>query len=227
KELLGFYVTGHPLSPYAPILEKYVIANSVQMAALPARGMTRTAGMIAGIQQGFSKKSNKPYAMITLEDLEGSFQILAMNENYDKYREHFVVNKALMIIGEVNNGEDRPKVFPTEIMPLEDAPRKFTKQVHFRLNTAHLDPEKIQQAFDLAQAHPGRCPLFLCMKYPAGQMVFIEAHERYRVMPSLELERAVNSLFGEDTYYAKVDTTVPERVKPRWEKKSQDNGGDE
>ena len=43
--------------------------------------------MISAVQQGVSKKSGKPYAMVTLEDLEGAVQILCMNENYDKYRE--------------------------------------------------------------------------------------------------------------------------------------------
>src|SRR5678815_4200084 len=100
--------------------------------------------MIAAVQSGFSKKSGKPYALVTLEDLEGSVQVLCMNENYDKYRELLVPNKAILVIGEVNNGEDKPKIFPQEIVLLEEAPRKFTKQVHLRLHTAHLGPEHIQ-----------------------------------------------------------------------------------
>ena len=77
--------------------------------------------------------------MVTLEDLEGSVQILCMNENYDKYRELARARtKRFSSIGEVNTGDDKPKIFPQEIMPLEDAPRKFTKQVHFRLHTGRI-----------------------------------------------------------------------------------------
>src|SRR4030095_10996619 len=141
KELLGFYVTGHPLTPYAAILEKYALTNTAKLAELPNRSLTRIGGLIAAAQHGFSKKSGKPYSMITLEDLQGSVQVLVMNENYDKFRSLLEVNKAIMVIGEVNTGEDRPKVFPQEIFPLEEAPKKFTKQVHFRLHTAHLKPE--------------------------------------------------------------------------------------
>src|ERR1051325_8397744 len=64
-----------------------------------------------------------------------------INENYDKYRELFTVGRAVLVVGEVNNGEDKPKIFPQEIMPLEEAPRRYTKQVHFRLHTAHLTPQ--------------------------------------------------------------------------------------
>jgi len=44
------------------------------------------------------------------------------------------LNKALLIVGEVNNDDGPPKMFPTEIMPLEDAPKKYTRQVHLRVN---------------------------------------------------------------------------------------------
>jgi len=121
KELLGFYVTGHPMTPFAPLLEKYCLHNTVTAKELPPRTLTRLGGMVSGVQQGFSKKSGKPYAMITIEDLEGTASMLLMNDNYDKFRELVVQGKALLVVGEVNNDEDRPKLFPQEIMPLEDA----------------------------------------------------------------------------------------------------------
>jgi len=224
KELLGFYVTGHPLTPFAPILEKYALATTSTLAALPNRSLTRIGGLIAAVQQGVSKKSNKPYAMVTLEDLEGSVQILCMNENYDKYRGLLILNKAILVIGEVNNGEDKPKIFPQEIMALEDAPRKYTRQVHFRLYTAHLQPGDLDSVRDLALEHPGKCPLFLCFLRPGGEAVFIEPHEKFSVAPSMELHQAADARFGNDTYYVKVDSSLPERAPRKWEKRSSDNG---
>ncbi len=219
KELLGFYVTGHPLTPFAPILEKYSLHNTASLAQLQSRSVTRIGGMIAAVQNGVSKKSGKPYSMVTLEDLEGSVQILCMNENYDKYRDLLVQGKPLLVIGEVNTGDDKPKIFPQEIMPLEDAPRRFTKHVHLRLHTAHLDPEKLQAIHELIAAHPGKCPLFLSFIRPTGEIVFIETHEKFFITPSRELQEAAEHLLGEDTYYAKADTTLPERQRRAWERK--------
>jgi hypothetical protein len=62
---------------------------------------------------------------------------------------------------------------------------------------------------------------------PEGSTVFVGTHERFGVTPSLELEHATDQLLGEDTYYAKVDTTLPERQKRAWERKPDSNGGDE
>ena len=227
KELLGFYVTGHPLTPLAPLLEKFCLHNSTTAKTLAARTMTRIGGMVGAVQQGMSKKSGKPYAMVTLEDLEGTFSMLLMNENYDKYREHLVSGKALLVVGEVNNEEDKPKLFPSEIMPLEDAPRKFTKQVHLRLYPAHVDGAKLEAARALVEAHRGKCPLFLCFRYPDAPPLFIETHERYAVAPTLAFQRAVDELLGEETYYAKVDTSAPERPKRAWERRGSGDGGDD
>jgi DNA polymerase-3 subunit alpha len=223
KELLGFYVTGHPLTPFAPILEKYCLANTAKLAELPNRSLTRIGGLIAAVTHGFSKKSGKPYSMVTLEDLEGSVQLLVMND-YDKFRPLLEANKAILVVGEVNTGEDKPKIFPQEIMPLEDAPKKYTKQVHLRLHTAHLKPEQLNAVTELVAAHPGKCPLLLCFMRPGGEIVFVDTNERFNVAPSLTLQQEADARFGEETYYAKVDTTPPERAPRRWERKNGNSG---
>jgi len=73
-------------------------------------------------------------------------------------------------------------------MPLEDAPRRFTKQVHLRLHAA-LDPEKLQAIHELVGYYPGKCPLFLCFRRPSGEVVFIETHEKFFVAPRVNFKR--------------------------------------
>jgi DNA polymerase-3 subunit alpha len=226
KELLGFYVTGHPLTPFAFVLEKYSLSTTKALAGLSNRALTRIGGMVAGLQQGFSKKTGKPYCLFTLEDLEGTVQVLCMNENFDRYRHLLVENNPLLVIGEVNNGDERPKLFPQEILLLEDAPRKFTKQVHLRLHTAQLRVEDLDRLHEVVMAHPGKCPLFLCFRRPGGEVLFLETHEKYFVTPSRQLQAAADALLGEGAYYPKVDTSLPERAPRRWERPA-DGGGDD
>ncbi|MGA2029888.1 MAG: DNA polymerase III subunit alpha, partial [Verrucomicrobiota bacterium] len=225
KELLGFYVTGHPLTPFVPILQKYTLSNTVKLSELPNRSLTRIGGMISAVTHGFSKKSGKPYSMVTLEDLEGSVQLLVMND-HEKFRPLLEANKAILVIGEVSTGEDKPKIFPQEIMPLEDAPKKFTKQVHLRLHTAHLKPEDFESVREIVAANPGKCPLLLCFMQPGGGTVFMDTNERFAVTPSLKLQHEADARFGEETYYAKVDISLPERQQ-RWPRKNDAGNGTE
>jgi hypothetical protein len=96
-------------------------------------------------------------------------------------------------------------------------------QVHYRLNTAHLNPELLDRVHGLTAAHPGRCPLYLCFRKPTGEIAFVEAHERFQVSPSQALQEAVDELLGEETYYAKIDTALPERQQRRWERRADDS----
>ena len=225
KELLGFYVTGHPLTPLAPLLQRFSLANTSQLAGLPNRSLTRIGGMISAVSHGVSKKSGKPYSMVTLEDLDGSVQLLVMND-YDKFRPLLEMNKAILVVGEISTGEDRPKLFPQDIIPLEDAPKKYTKQVHLRLAMAHLQPDDLPKVAELVASHPGKCPLLLCFMRPEGGSIFVQTHDRFGVAPSLELEHEANRRFGEKTFYAVVDKTLPEKPRRSWEKKADTNGSE-
>jgi DNA polymerase-3 subunit alpha len=129
----------------------------------------------------------------------------------------FVAGRVVLVTGEVSAGEDRPKVFPQEIIPLEEAPRRLTRQVHLRLRLEDLTPESLLAARDLVQAHHGSCPLFLCLQGRGGGVAFVEVNDRYHVTPSLELQSAVTDMFGSGAYYAKADPTLPERPRHRWE----------
>ena len=224
KELLGFYVTGHPLTPFLPLLQRYALATTAQLAQLPRFSITRVGGLVTGVQQGVSKKTQKPYALATLEDQDGTVQLLCLNENFDKFRELLQPKAVLLVTGEVNLGDDRPKLFPVDILPLEDAPRRFTKQVHVRVPTVELVP-KLDAVRALVTQHRGKTPLLLCLTQPLGELVFIETHEDYFVLPSLRLQNDLEALLGPGSYYAQVDLTLPPKPQRRWEKRSATGNG--
>jgi len=219
KELLGIYVTGHPIKPFLPLIEKYCTVNTAGLAELANRSMVRLGGLVTATQQGFSKKSGKPYAMTTLEDMHGTVQVLLMNENYDKYRQFLVEGKPLLVTGEVNNSEDKAKIFPQEIIPLEDTPRRFTKQIQVRLDANKMSGPLLMELRNIVTSHAGKCPLILCIKHSSGAWGIIETNEKYNVTPTLDLQHAINTRFGKHAFFAKADTTLPDRARRAWEKK--------
>ena len=75
KELLGFYVTGHPLDEYRRDLEsgKYVPINALGEAE--DRGTVQVAGALISVEKKFTKKDSKPFAIVMLEDLTGSVEV--------------------------------------------------------------------------------------------------------------------------------------------------------
>ena len=92
------------------------------------------------------------------------------------------------------------------------------------LSFKHAKPGLIR---DLIAAHPGKCPLLLCFLRPGGEVIFLETNERFNVMPSRQLQQEADRLFGEQTYYVKVDTSLPERAPRRWERRSEDGAAED
>ncbi|MGA4579529.1 DNA polymerase III subunit alpha [Limisphaera sp. VF-2] len=211
KELLGLYLTGHPLAPYAPLLEQYSLTTAADLPQLPPRTATRLGGLVVSVQEGFSRKTNRPYLIATLEDLTGTVQVLAFDEAGERCRAVLQPNAAVLVLGETSNEEGSVKLFIWDAIPLDEAPARFTKQVHLRIYPATSRPELLDEIRQLVEAHPGRCPLYLCFIRPGGETVVLEAHERFRVKPSLAFQRAVEQLLGNNGYYVKVDLTPPER----------------
>ena len=188
--------------------------------------MARVGGLVSAVQQGVSKKSGKPYAMVTVEDLTGAVTLLAMNDSFDKFRDLFVVNMPLLVVGEVSTGEDKPKLFPTDILKLEEAPRRLTKQVQLQLDHAQLDRERLESVRNILEAHAGRVPFYLRVRVPSGALVFIEPNDRYVVAPSVELEKALEAVCGPQCFLVSADRSLPERALRRWEKSEEgDDGG--
>jgi hypothetical protein len=85
----------------------------------------------------------------------------------------------------------------------------------------------LESVRELVAAHPGKCPLLLCFMRPGGEVIFVDTNERFSVMPSQKLQQEADARFGEETYYAKVDTTLPERAPRRWERKAESGNGEE
>ena len=222
RELLGFYVTGHPLAPYEPVLRRYAHSDTAKLATLPHRTITRLGGLVTAVQTGVAKKTGRPYALATLEDLEGSVQVLLTGETFDSFRELLRVGATLLVIGEVNLSDERPKIFPLEVLPLEEAPRKLTTQVHVRLRADQLGADTLRAVRDLARAHHGRTPLFLCAVRPGGERVYIQTAAEFHVQPSLELQRAVDALCGPGAYLPVVDQSLPTRPARRWPRQPAD-----
>ncbi len=228
KELLGFYFTGHPLAPYASLLEQYGLASTATLADLPNRTLTRIGGLVTAVQYGISKKTSKPYLIATLEDLAGAVQVLFMNDAYSQAREVVKPNAAIMVIAEVNVAEDKPKLFAHEALSLDEAPARFTKCVTVHLDTAKLTTEQLEQLHEIVSAHPGQCTLVLHFMQANGTPAAIRAGEQFRVKPSRQLQEAIERLLGPGAYEPKIDTALAPRPIRRTERngtpQKSDNG---
>jgi len=223
KELLGFYVTGHPLTQYADILRRYELASTTHLAQLQDGQATRLGGIVSKLVPKLTKHG-KPMAILTLEDLDGVVEVLVFPEAYAKCGGTLKADTAVFVTGAVNLREDKPKVYADQIIPLTDVPKRFTKAVHIRLTTTAANEAILRQIQTILRAHAGTVPVMFCFMYPEGKLVFLEAHEQFSITPDQALVDELETLLGEDAVWLKVDTEklTAASVTPRrpWERKT-------
>jgi len=224
KELLGFYVTGHPLSQHAEILRRYELASTAQLAQLQDGQSTRIGGLISKLTPKLTKQG-KPMSILTLEDLDGSVEVLCFPETHAKCVMHLKADAPVFVTGVVNLREDKPKIFADQVIPLTDVPKRFTKAMHIRLSMSTASEDLLARIHDLLLANTGGVPVMFCFIFPDGKLVFLEAHERFSVVPSSELVVALEDLIGEDSVWLKVDAEklAAQTASPR---KTWGGGGD-
>ena len=205
KELLGFYVTGHPLSEFAEVLRRYELASSGQLGQLQDGQVTRIGGIISKLSPKTTKQG-KPMAIMTLEDLDGSVEVLVFPESYARYGPSLKADAAIFVCGMVNLREDKPKIVADQVIALEDVPKRFTKAVHIRLSVGTTEDAVLARLHEVMRAHKGSIPVLFCFIYPDGKLVFLEAHEHFSVSPTQQFVRDIEAILGEDSVWLKVDS---------------------
>ncbi len=106
KELLGFYVTGHPLDAYAALLAERKYQTIASLTELPDRATFKIAGAIVQVDKKFTKKEGKPFAIVFLEDLTATLEVVLWNEVYTTVADGLVLGRVIGIHGKLDRRDD-------------------------------------------------------------------------------------------------------------------------
>ncbi len=133
KEVLGIYVSGHPMEAWQGMWEKNITAKSLDFALDEETGRAEVTdglrytigGMVSQKVEKYTKKNQK-MAFVTIEDLVGSVEVLVFPAYYDKYKDLFTQNRRLFIYGRASVGDDPVgKLVLEKAAPFEDVPREL------------------------------------------------------------------------------------------------------
>jgi DNA polymerase-3 subunit alpha len=215
KELLGFYISGHPFTPFQADAKRLSTHSIAELAQGEHRSIVRIAGLASGITKGITRKSGKPFLSFQLEDGQGSVSILGFGEQSEKWFPLLKENEPYIVTGQLNANEKETKLFAEEVAPLYTFLRDCTQQVHIKLDHKQTTPEKLDDLFKLIRNFNGSCPLLIGFYYPDGQYVWLESDEAHFIRPEKELADAVNALFGSRSWSVRLNIPPLPETK-RW-----------
>lgn len=132
KEVLGVYISGHPLEDYIGLIEKNTTASSLDFLideetqrAKVKDGLTYTiGGMVAGKTVKLTK-NNQNMAFISLEDLFGTVEVIIFPRDYTRYREYLEEDRKLLIRGRASVSEEEGKLICEQVIPFDQVPKEL------------------------------------------------------------------------------------------------------
>ena len=106
KELLGFYVTGHPLDAFAQFLSTRNYQTIASLGEMPDRAIFKIAGAVVQIDKKFTKREGKPFAVIWLEDLSGTLEVVLWNEVFNEVATTLALGRVAVLKGTIDKRDD-------------------------------------------------------------------------------------------------------------------------
>ena len=193
KEMLGFYVTGHPLARYAQQLKRFTSISTANLSTCNDGQEIKLVGLIAKIKQTLTRAKQEKMAILKLEDLQGIVEVLVFPATYQKIYRCILPNTVVVVKGRLNLREDTPKIVANDIFAVDE--------VYKLISAISIDISGIREnLFDslkelLASSHGGT-PVYLHLNTPAKSKVRLVVGENLFISPSEKLIQDIENLLG-------------------------------
>jgi DNA polymerase III subunit alpha len=199
KEILGFFISGHPLEKYRDKLEDLRALSTEEIGALTkSTGKDEnitTAGIITNLRVLKSKRGDF-YAQGALEDMAGSVEMLVFPEAYRKLQEKVKLEVPVLIRGGVRIEEGaNPKLTVNDISPLEEAKVPLPNSLRIRVPLETANESTVDALHTLCARQKGAAKVLFDVERQGDFMVVMEA-EGYNVLPDRNFIARVEELCG-------------------------------
>jgi DNA polymerase III subunit alpha len=203
KEVLGFYLSGHPLSEHEWELEHYVTPLH-ELEELPDGHEIRVAGLIRGFSKSTVKKTQETYGRFILEDLHSHVEVIAWPEVYRKYQNLLAKDKLVALKGRLDKSGDRIQIIANEAVDMNEMAVKWAKGIHLTLNVVGLDDSLLPKVKAVCERHPGTVKVYFRLQTTHHGLMVLEAGPHLTVRPSRAFLREIYSLLGEESIEIEV-----------------------
>jgi len=199
KEILGFFISGHPLEKYKDKLQDLQALSLAEIGAMTkSTGKDETiatAGILANLRVLKSKRGDF-YAQATLEDMTGSIDMIVFPEAYKRLQDKVKLEVPVLVRAGVRIEEGaNPKITAAEIMPLEDAKVPLPRALRIRVPLETAGESTVDDLHSLFQQRKGEARVLFDVERAGDFMVVMEA-QGYNVLPDRNFIARVEQLCG-------------------------------
>lgn len=206
RELLGVYMSGHPLTQHVPVLRYYGLVGTQKVPQLGAHASVRLGGILTSVQLKLTRHK-ETMAIAKLEDLEGDIDVIVFPAVYKACAGCLQQDAVVVVSGEVSVESDRAKILAREVYPIEEVPRRLPQAVGLHIPAHRMSDEVLSSLRDILRRHRGSTPVTLCLQFPTGEKVFVRTDESFTVRADDALLRELDQFLGERNIYVALRST--------------------
>ncbi len=189
KEVLGFFVSGHPMDKYREKLRNMKVVDTAAACEMkpepqqfrrggpqgPDPSEIQIAGVITGLKVAKSKRSGELYAQAVLEDTVGKIELIAFPQSYEKLAEKLKIDVPVVVRGVLRGEEDSaPKLAVSAIQALEDIKLKLPEALRIKVPLHSPDLQLLAKLMGLFRDSPGAGKLLLDFEEPGEFCAVLE-----------------------------------------------------
>ena len=187
KELLGFYISGHPMNAYAGLAEAITTHTEAQILAEGDRIEFRMCGVASGITKKLSRKDNRPWAFFNLASKRATISVNMYSEAFENHGKSLGENQPVVILGTVMRGTDGARLNVKECYPLDAYLPGAVRKVTWLLHPDHRElPDFLQKLRAAINASGGETRVELAFVFEGRAAPIAETAPslNWRVTPS-------------------------------------------
>src|SRR5437016_5500408 len=199
KELLGFYVSGHPLDAYADVFAAKNYRSIASLSGLDDRAPFRIAGAIVEVEKKFTRKEGKPFAVVWIEDRADMLEVVVWNEVYLKVSDALETGRVVEIKGTLDKRDEIPRAVAQEIKTLSSRKPNGATEGSTDEESAVLlqfpaatTGDELREVRRILSSSPGRRPVRLLFDRANGNALRLDASAEFSINLTRELEEKLS-----------------------------------
>jgi len=195
KEVLGFYISSHPLAPFAAKLRLMADTNSSSLQDRKDGDTVTFVGIVSGIREILTKRKDI-MAYINMEDMKGSVSLIAFSDTYKSAHSLFHSDDPILIKGIVDAGEESSKIRVVEATSLKDILDNPYTSVHFQVKNDSIAPESLLELKQFLLEHRGKYDSYIHLTVDSFSETVIYLGKDMKLNISEEIRAGGDNILG-------------------------------
>jgi DNA polymerase-3 subunit alpha len=198
REVVGFYVTGHPLSKYEFEYKSFANFHIGETEEPKEIENVRACGVITDVKTKIDKAGNR-MAFFTIDDFSGSCECLMFSKVYAECGKFVQKEEPVFVVGNLESSGDAVKMHVNKLIPIDTARNELSQSIRINIVKEKVPPEKLLELQSILETNAGKIPVFIQL-FSNGNRGSLYALKDYRVELSIDLFKKLVEMFGEDSF---------------------------